>query len=117
MEGLPRFASIEPTRVQEAPMELPPNGMSLDLLRMVYRNPSVPLSTRIRCAVAALPHEFPRLQVTAQVTENDFATLLEARIKNYERIQNGTVIEAKSVPQIEAKPVKPHVADRRYRRI
>jgi hypothetical protein len=104
---------------QEKPkeIELPPNGMSLDLLRMVYRSPSVPLSTRIRCAVAALPHEFPRLQVTAQVTDQNFASILDARIANMERINNGQTIEAKPVPQIEPKPVKPRVADRRYRRI
>jgi len=97
-------------------MELPPNGMSLDLLRMVYRNPSIPLSTRIRCAVAALPHEFPRLQVTAQVTDQDFATLLDARIKNMERVNNGNAktIEA---PPVETKPPMPRLADRRYRRI
>jgi hypothetical protein len=103
---------------QEKPkeIELAPNGMSLDLLRAVYRNSSIPLSTRIRCAVAALPHEFPRLQVTAQVTENDFASLLDARIANMERVNNsnGRIIEA---PPVETKPPMPRVADRRYRRI
>jgi hypothetical protein len=90
---------------------------SLEFLQAIYRNPSLALPVRMRAAIAALPHEVPRLAVTAVVTEQDFATLLEQRIKNYERIQNGTLVEAKSVPQIEAKPVKPHVADRRYRRI
>src|SRR6187200_2682562 len=71
---LARFATIpnEP-RVKETPLEFPPNGMSIDLLRAVYRNPSIPLPVRIRCAVAALPHEVPRLQVTAQVNEQSFA--------------------------------------------
>jgi len=90
---------------------------SLEFLQAVYRNPALSLPVRMRAAIAALPHEVPRLQVTAQVTDQDFATLLEERIKNHERIMNGHTIEARPVPQIEAKPVKPHVADRRYRRI
>ncbi len=61
--------------LQEKPreIEIGPNEMSIDLLRAVYRNPSIPLPVRIRCAVAALPHEVPRLQVTAQVNEQSFA--------------------------------------------
>src|SRR6476659_4992170 len=54
-------------------LQLGPDAMSIDLLRAVYRNPSIPLPVRIRCAVAALPHEVPRLQVTAQVNEQSFA--------------------------------------------
>src|SRR5262245_36125826 len=110
MEGLPRFATIGPGRVEEAPVELAPNGMSLDLLRAVYRNSAIPLSTRIICAVAALPHEFPRLQVTAQVTDQDFASLLDERIKNMERINNE--IEARPVPQAEVKPPMPRLPRR-----
>jgi hypothetical protein len=85
------------------------------MLRAVYRNPSIPLPVRIRCAVAALPHEVPRLQVTAQVNEHSFAELLEARIKKFEAMNGQTqVIDP---PQIEAKPVLPRVADRRFRRM
>lgn len=75
--------------LQEKPreIEIGPNGMSIDLLRAVYRNPSIPLPVRIRCAVAALPHEVPRLQVTAQVNEQSFAELLEARIKKFEAMK------------------------------
>lgn len=93
-------------------LELPANGMSLDLLRMVYRNPSVPLSTRIRCAVAALPHEFPRLQVVAQIQDQDFASLLDARIANMERVNNlnGRTTEG---PPVETKLPMPRVADHR----
>lgn len=114
MEGLPRFATIgnERARIRDDPaIELGPNGMSLDLLRAVYRNSAIPLSTRIRCAVAALPHEFPRLQVTAQVTDQDFATLLDQRIKNMERVNKG-LIEAKPAPPVEVKPPMPRLPRR-----
>jgi hypothetical protein len=98
---------------------MPPNGISLDLLRSVYRNSSIPLSTRIRCAVAALPHEFPRLQVTAQIQNNDLATLLDERIKRME--ERTKVIEAptngKVVATVEVKPPMPRLADRRFRRM
>jgi len=118
MEGLPRFAFPEPARIQEAPIELAPNAMSLDLLRAVYRNPSVPLSTRIRCAVAALPHEFPRLQVTAQTQDNDLATLLDQRLKRLAELENGNgkVIDGPT-PQVEVKAPMPRLANRRFRRM
>src|SRR5262245_7497227 len=101
---------------QATVISIGPNANSLELLQAIYRNPSIPLPTRIRCAFAALPHEVPRLQVTAQVTDQDFATLLDARIKNMERVNNGNgrTIEA---PPVETKPPMPRLADRRYRRL
>src|SRR5260370_23758261 len=76
---------------QAMALQLDPNAISLDLLRAVYRNPALPLSVRIRAATAALPHEVPRLAVTYQASEQDFATLLDARLK---RIQEMKLIEA-----------------------
>ena len=58
---------LDRIEAQQAPLEFPPNGMSIDLLRAVYRNPSIPLPVRIRCAVAALPHEVPRFEVAPVV--------------------------------------------------
>jgi len=98
-------------------IELPPNGMSLDLLRAVYRNPSIPLSTRIRCAVAALPHEFPRLQVTAQIQDSDFATLLDERIKRMEERAKVIPTNGKVIAPVEVKPPMARLADRRFRRM
>ena len=114
-----RFASIanEP-KEKETPLEFPPNGTSLDLLRAVYRNSSLPLPTRMRAAGLALPHEHPRLMVQAQINEQSFATLLEGKIKKIEQMEkNAGPSEAKPVPQIEARPVRPHVIDRSYRRV
>ena len=111
---------------KEDRLGLGPNAMSIDLLRAVYRNSSIPLPVRIRCAVAALPHEVPRLQVSAQVNEQSFAE--EARLRRIDAMNgqtqvhnnNSQVIEQTNEldqPQIEAKPVLPRVADRRLRRM
>src|SRR5262245_6512594 len=108
MDGLPKFANVqnERPRYQEPTVEIGPNGMSLDLLRAVYRNPGVDLSIRMRAAMACLPHEAPKLAVTALVSETDFATVLDRRIKRFQEMENGKSIEAKPVTETEpAKPV------------
>jgi hypothetical protein len=78
---------------------------------------------RMRAAGLAIPYEVPKLAVTAMVTENDIATLLDRRIKRYEEMK---LIEAKPNKVIEATPtngekvdarLRPPVPDRRYRRI
>ena len=98
-------------------IEIPPNGNSLDLLQAVYRSSDLPLTTRLRAAISALPHEVPRLAVTAQVTEQDFATLLDRRLQRLDEMRRlesngGGQIEAKAIeaeptqsePAIEARP-------------
>jgi hypothetical protein len=107
-------------------IELGPHAISLDLLQAVYRCSSLPLHTRMRAAMAALPHEVPRLAVQALITEQDIATVLDRRIAHYQELQraNGSrqtnkLIEAEPVeaePEIEVKPPMPRIADRRYRR-
>jgi hypothetical protein len=107
-------------RIADDEIELPPNGTSLTLLQLVYRNAALPLVTRMRAAVAALPMEHPRLAVTAQITERDFAVLLDERLENLKRLEqdqaDGKLIEAATNQQVEVKPPMPRLTDRRYRR-
>ena|SRR5437016_5453040 len=112
---MPRFASIatEP----RAPIELPANGTSLDLLRVIYRSPVLPLPVRMRAAIAALQYEHPRLQVVAQISEHSFAEVLERRLQRLAAIESGKVIEApQPQPSIDAR-LSPRIADRRFRRM
>jgi hypothetical protein len=105
-------------------IELPANGTSLDLLQQVYRNPSLPLLTRIRAAGMALSHEHPKLAVVATVDgNNDFAAQLDQAVERSRRV-SPTMVEGK--PMIEEKVSssdtktlsngKPMIPDRRYRR-
>jgi hypothetical protein len=86
------------------------DGMSIDLLRAVYRSASIPLPVRLRAAIAALPHETPRLAVTALVNEQSFAELLDRRLKHMAQIE---AINGKPETQTQL----PRIADRRFRRM
>ena len=100
-------------------IELPENGTSLTLLQQVYRNPSLPLPTRMRAAGMALQFEHPKLAVTANVSDEEFGFRLDQAIQ-----RSGTapkLIEhqpTKVEPQAPApsKPVLGPVPDKRFRR-
>jgi hypothetical protein len=87
----------------------------LSFLKAVYMNAELPLSVRMRAAIELLPFTHPKLAVTAMVTENDIATLLDRRLKRIEAM-NG---KPQTIDQtIEAKPPPlPRLVDRRFRRV
>ena len=92
---------------------------ALEFLQAVYMNDELPLITRVRVAIACLPFESPKLAVVAQVSEQDFATVLDRRLK---RIEEMKLIEASpTIDGVEGKPadvrLPPVVPDRRFRRI
>jgi hypothetical protein len=60
----------------------PEGETSLQLLQNVYRNRSQPLNVRVRCAVEALAHEFPRVSAVAvtSMSGQSFAEALERAI-------------------------------------
>jgi hypothetical protein len=111
VNGFPELVLKEPAKDE---IEIPPNGTSLDLLQVIYRRKDLPLSTRMRAAGLALPHEHPKLAVQALITEQDIATVLDKRIAHYQALQranNSKLIEATANVEpdkvIEADEVKP----------
>ena len=122
------FPEMEYKSVEQV-IELPENGTSLNLLQQVYRNPSLPLNTRMRAAGMALPHEHPKLAVTAVVNAGDFADQLEKAIERSRKVSaQPMMIEASATdnvssssdttrPHVQASNGgKPFVPDRRFRR-
>jgi hypothetical protein len=76
------FGDIFNERPTVQGIEIGADANSLDFLQAVYRNPSLPLSTRMRAAGLALPHEVPKLSVAATVSSpKDYAAILDARIE------------------------------------
>ena len=78
---------IDPEKIK-----LAADANSLDLLQAVYRSSALPLTTRMRAAMAALKHEVPALLATAIVNEGSFAELLDRRLAKIEQMK---LIEAK----------------------
>jgi hypothetical protein len=77
-------------------------------------------AVRQSAAAFALPYEHPKLMVTAVVQEHDIAVRLDRAIKPIEEVKNGKVIDARPIngsTVVETTPPKPHVSDRRYRRM
>ena len=121
----PDFVKIAPRSIEDDdPLKLNPNAMSLEGLQAIYRNPALPLTTRMRAMMAAVPYESPKLIATAIVNEGSFAELLDRRLK---RIEEMKLIEAKPTAPINGTAptngdrldarLFPRLADRRFRRI
>lgn len=95
---------------------------ALEFLQTVYSNNEIPLFTRMRAAIAALPFETPKLMVTAQVNEQSFAELLDARIKKFEamngqKIEHQAIEHSRVIEPTDVRPNHPITTDRRFRRL
>jgi hypothetical protein len=96
---------------------------ALDLLQEVYRNPEVPLSVRMRAAMAALPFEVPKLAVTTNAPWTDsLADALERALIRSGKVHELKLIEHQPAPP-SPPPLPPHgtprqgpTPDKRFRR-
>jgi hypothetical protein len=72
---------------------------ALELLQEIYRDETVHLHTRIRCAVEALPFEEPKLSAVAHasLTGQDFAAMLDRAIQRSLAGPPGKLIEAQAI--------------------
>jgi hypothetical protein len=53
---------------------------AVGLLQAIYRNPQVALPVRMRAAIEAAPYERPKLAVTTNMTNENFAAMLDKAI-------------------------------------
>jgi hypothetical protein len=99
------------------PVQICGTGSAYTYLRGIWNDNLEPTHIRMRAAAIGIEFERPRLQVTAQIQDNDLATLLDQRLKRVAELEkgNGKVIDGPT-PQVEVKPPMPRLADRRYRR-
>ena len=85
------------------PLGLSPDATSLDFHQAVYRNPSLPIPTRQRSAIAALQFEHPKLAVTAVISEGSFADRPDKAVARSNKARNGQII-VNGPKLIEAQP-------------
>jgi hypothetical protein len=90
MIKLPYFADPKNLVVDEERPERPDDGpegkSSLELLQTIYRDRTLPLNVRVRCAIEALAFENPKLSATA-VTRMDGKSFAEQLERAIERSQ------------------------------
>src|SRR5262245_4774848 len=111
---------MEELLLWDDPIGVGSDARAHDVLVAVYRNPKMPLHTRIKAAIAAVPFEMPKLQATAVMDGKDFASLLDARMRRYKQLQSTRMVEAQPIKDKPAPEIKPHlptVHDRRFRRV
>src|SRR5215472_1986990 len=83
----------EPKKAEDGPE----GETSLQLLQTVYRDRKQPLNVRVRCAVEALAHEYPRVSAVAvtSMSGQSFAEALDRAISRSQQplLLNGPVEE------------------------
>src|SRR5262249_37439736 len=126
-DWMPAFAKLPKRREPEVddPLKLDDKALSLDGLQAIYRNAGLPLTTRMRAMIAAIPFESPKLIATAVMNEGSFADLLDRRLKRIEQMKllENKTINGNATVEPEPKPSPPMPAplnrlySSRFRRI
>jgi len=98
--------------LEEEP-EVPEGETSLELLQAIYRDKKQPLNVRVRCAVEALAHEYPRVSAVA-VTSMNGQSFAEALDRAIARSKAPLALNAPKT--IEHSPDEMKRPNQRYRR-
>jgi len=95
------FPAMDYQPSDEALIELAPGETSLSFLQRVYRSVTQPMSRRMQAAMAALPHEHPKLGAVAtlNMNSNDFAALLERAVARSQSALGFKLIGYASAPE------------------
>jgi hypothetical protein len=84
-------------RIEADPKVEPEKGNSLEYLQRIYRDPTQPITVRMRAAIEAMPFETPRVSAVAVgfLHGNDFASRLDRAVEasNRAKLIEGRVIE------------------------
>jgi hypothetical protein len=67
--------------------EGPEGKTSLELLQAIYRDRSQPLNVRVRCAVEALAHEYPRVSAVAVLRRRSSMSRYQQMKKPFSRFR------------------------------
>ena len=130
MNGMPSFADpANLERTADDTIKLEPDATSLTLLQAIYRSAAIPLTTRMRAAIAAIPFEHPKLAVAVHVEAGDFADQLERAVERTRKVltitpnDNVSSDTANASSDTKRRHVEasnghkpPSIPDRRYRR-
>ena len=106
----PRLVTEQlPEKVEDGPE----GETSLQLLQAIYKNRKQPLNVRVRCAIEALAHEYPKVSAVqvSHMNGQDFASALERAIQ---RSKAPLALNAPAV--IEHEPSELKQPNQRYRR-
>jgi hypothetical protein len=72
---------------------------ALTLLQAVYRNPEVALAVRMRAAAIAIPFETPKLAVTTNISNENFAAMLDKAIARSQGRNAPAQLELRAEPE------------------
>ena len=91
----------------------------LEFLTAVYCNEGLPLPVRMKAAIEAAAYVHPKLAVIGVANGQDFATLLDERIKRHReaKVIEGKAIEATPLPPTGPEPTPAGAPFSRLRRI